>query len=58
MIKDIIYTMDKKQDKLIVTLQKQDTGSQNKRRFPELADTVVIERVSISYRHTKCKGKL
>ena len=54
--------MDKKPDKLIVTLQKQDAGSQNKRRFPELAkkypDTVVIERVSISYSLRKKGGSV
>ena len=57
---DIIYTTDGKPDKLIVNLQKNGIGLQNRQRFPNLArkfpNAVIIEKVSISYSIRKKGG--
>ena len=57
---DIINTTDGKPDKLIVTLQKVDVGSENRKKFPNIArkypNSVIIEKASINYSIRKKGG--
>ena len=57
---NIIYSKDGEADKLIVELQKENAGVQNRRKYPGLAikypGSVIIERATVSYSIRKRGG--